>query len=263
MRREFMWKNGNFSRGLLIFLLILGLNSCTALLPQTKKTPSSKEVEEERFILPKPMTERASPTLQAPEPSPTFEKKSLSEVAQASTIQPVPSPPKPAPPASPVIPPHLKRSETKAGSGVVFNFDNADLYEVIRVMAEVMKINYVVDPRVKGVVNIRTAGQIQSDEVFSVFQTILRLNGAIAVKKENLYEIVPFGEAKKLSITPTERIEPEKSLPEGRYTIQIIPLKYIPVSEMSKILKPFLSDGADIVEHPPIISSSLEMWLPT
>ncbi len=37
---------------------------------------------------------------------------------------------------------------------------------------------------------------------------------------------------------------------EERYAIQIIPLKYIPVAEVSKMVKPFLSDGADIVEHP-------------
>jgi general secretion pathway protein D len=40
-------------------------------------------------------------------------------------------------------------------------------------------------------------------------------------------------------------------LPEERYTIQIISLRYIPVTEISKVVKPFLSDGADIVEHPP------------
>ncbi len=33
--------------------------------------------------------------------------------------------------------------------------------------------------------------------------------------------------------------------------IQIIPLRYIPVTEVSKMIKPFLSDGADIIEHPP------------
>ena len=33
--------------------------------------------------------------------------------------------------------------------------------------------------------------------------------------------------------------------------IQIILLKYIPVSDVSKMIKPFLSDGADIIEHPP------------
>ncbi|HEX7372291.1 MAG TPA: type II secretion system secretin GspD, partial [Thermodesulfobacteriota bacterium] len=35
-----------------------------------------------------------------------------------------------------------------------------------------------------------------------------------------------------------------------KYTIQIITLKFIPVTEVSKMIKPFLSDGADIVEHP-------------
>jgi general secretion pathway protein D len=134
---------------------------------------------------------------------------------------------------------------------VVFNFDNADLYEVIRIMAEIMKMNYIVDPKVRGVVNIHTAGQIAIEEVFSIFQTILKLNGATAVKKDNLYEIVPFGDAKKLYVPPVSMKEPGKIIPEMKYVIQILPLKYIPVTEASKLVKPFLSDGADIVEHPP------------
>ena len=46
-------------------------------------------------------------------------------------------------------------------------------------------------------------------------------------------------------------LEPGKQPSEEKYTIQIISLKYIPVAEVSKMIKPFLSDGADIVEHPP------------
>jgi general secretion pathway protein D len=115
-------------------------------------------------------------------------------------------------------------------------------------MAEIMKMNYIIDPKVRGVVNIHTSGQIATEEVFSIFQTILKLNGATAVKKENLYEIVPFGDAKKL--TPPILLKELGKMPEMRYVIQIIPLKYIPVAEASKLLKPFLSDGADIVEHP-------------
>jgi len=37
------------------------------------------------------------------------------------------------------------QGETR-GAGVVFKFDNADLYEVIRTFAEVLKISYVIDP---------------------------------------------------------------------------------------------------------------------
>jgi general secretion pathway protein D len=71
------------------------------------------------------------------------------------------------------------------------------------------------------------------------------------IKKENLYEIVPLTDAKKLFIPPSTLREPDKLPPEERYMIQIVSLKYIPVAEVSKIVKPFLSDGADIIEHPP------------
>ena len=52
-------------------------------------------------------------------------------------------------------------------------------------------------------------------------------------------------------VLPSEGKESEKIRSEERYIIQILPLKYIPVAEVSKMIKPFLSDGADIVEHPP------------
>lgn len=111
-----------------------------------------------------------------------------------------------------------------------------------------MKLNYLIDPRVRGVVNIHTSGQISVDDIFPVFQSILQLNGATIVKKGLIYEIIPFGDAKKLPFSM--RIDDGKS-PEEKYMIQIVLLKYIPASEASKIIKPFLSDGADIIEHPP------------
>ena len=69
-------------------------------------------------------------------------------------------------------------------------------------------------------------------------------------RKGQLYEIVPFGDAKKLYTLPSKIEDSGKSLSEEKYVIQIIPLKFIPVTEVSKMIKPFLSDGADIVEHP-------------
>jgi general secretion pathway protein D len=139
----------------------------------------------------------------------------------------------------------------RTGPAVVFNFDNADLYEVIRVIGEVLRINYIIDPRVKGVVNIHTSGSISSEDAFPIFQSILRLNGATAVKKDDVYEIVPFSDGKKSSLLPSPTREPGKPPSEENYTIQIVSVKYIPVAEVSKIIKPFLSDGADIIEHPP------------
>ncbi len=137
------------------------------------------------------------------------------------------------------------------GSGVVFNFDNADIYEVIRVMAEILRINYVIDPRVKGVVNIHTTGQLSAENTLPIFQSILRLNGATAVKRDGIYEIVPLTDAKKLPQPPSSTRDQAKPPFEEKYMIQIVPLKYISAAEVSKMIKPFLSDGADIVEHLP------------
>jgi general secretion pathway protein D len=193
-----------------------------------------------------------------PQPDPIEKNSPISPQPSKETTPIVPSSqptltPSPAPPPSPpTLPsPPTRLPEVSKGPGIVINFDNADIYEVIRVIAEILKINYIIDPKVKGVVNIHTAGQISAEEVFPIFQSILQLNGATAVKRDNLYEIVPLMDAKKLYISPSVTGKQEKLPPEERYTIQIVSLKYIPVAEVSKLIKPFLSDGADIIEHPP------------
>jgi len=217
--------------------------------PTPTPSPPAQRPSPRRSLMPQPPT---SPTTQSPTPT---------TQPPAAPTQPQPSPPitgpAPAPvttpPATPAAPPSLPVTPTppRMGSGVVFNFDNADLYEVIRVMGEIMKMSYIVDPKVKGIVNIHTSGQISTEDIFPIFQSILRLNGATAIKKDGVYEIVPLADAKKLPVPPSTTLEPGKSPSQERYSIQIVSLKYIPVTEVSKMIKPFLSDGADIVEHPP------------
>lgn len=188
-----------------------------------------------------PVKAQPAPPSQTPVPKTEVSQPSTAPTTQpASPVSPAPAPSAPAP-----------LGGAPARGGVVFNFDNADIYEVIRVMGEILRINYIVDPRVKGVVNIHTSGQIPAEETFPIFQSILRLNGATAVKRDGLYEIVPMSDAKKLPISPTTLQEPGKPISMEKYIIQIISVKYIPVAEVSKMIKPFLSDGADIVEHPP------------
>ncbi len=238
--------------GLIILCLMVASVGCAGKKPQWKAEPGEKPSQKE--IL-QPQSETATPSPKPGEAAsgplaeaPKTEKPTTPPVQKPGPQVPTPPPqaPSPPPPSSPVRP-----GEPPRGPGVVFNFDNADLYEVIRVMAEIMKISYIVDPRVKGVVNIHTVGQIPFEDVFPIFQSILKLNGATAVKKGNVYEIGPFGDAKKSYVPPSTGLEPGKPFPEEKYTTQIISLKYIPVAEVSKIIKPFLSDGADIIEHPP------------
>lgn len=232
--------------GQLLILFILFLNFSCA----TTGGPRSKEKEEVsrpptgmEVIKKESSGSSAEKTTQAvlPEKEKTAEKKPPAKIEEKS--QPS-SPVSFAPPL-----PIKKPAEVAKGSKIVLNFDNADLHEVIRVIADMLKINYLVDPRVKGTVNIHTSGQITPEGLLAIFQSILRLNGATAIQKEGIYEIVPLAEAKRAYTHPTLKI-PEHLGPEDKYSIQIVPLKFIPVAEVAKMIKPFLSEGADIVEHP-------------
>jgi general secretion pathway protein D len=219
--------------------------------PETPANPAAPPALQRR----RPPVMPQRPVLPTPQPA-TPTPPLPSPPAQAQPSGPAPgqesAPGVPLPPSSATFPsPPSVPTPARAGSGVVFNFDNADIYEVIRVMSEILKINYIIDPRVRGVVNIHTSGQISSADVFPIFQSILRLNGATAVKRDGIYEIVPLPEAKKLPISPSSPQDSGKPVSDERYVIQIVSLKYVPVTEISKVIKPFLSDGADIVENPP------------
>ena len=129
----------------------------------------------------------------------------------------------------------------------MFKFDNADLYEVIRTMAEILKISYVIDPRVKGTVNINTSGSVTQDEVYPILLSILRMNGATIVKKDSLYEIVPFSEGKRL---PALSDDTKRGPGEDRFVIEIIKPNFIPVTELEKVIRPFLSDEKELISYP-------------
>ncbi|MCK5783905.1 MAG: hypothetical protein KAH06_05625, partial [Desulfobacterales bacterium] len=68
---------------------------------------------------------------------------------------------------------------------LVLNFDNADLTEVIRTLAELLDINYLLDKGVSGKVTIHTAGKLHREDLFPVFYQILEINGVTAVKDKN------------------------------------------------------------------------------
>jgi general secretion pathway protein D len=133
---------------------------------------------------------------------------------------------------------------------VALNFDNADIYEVLNVFSEILGINYLVDPRVKGVVTIRTTGKISREQLMGLFHKILELNGVTAIKKDGFYEIIPATELKRSAqLTPAEA---KRALPRtpGSAAIQIIPLKYISVTELVGVVKPFLSEAGDVYQYP-------------
>ncbi len=130
-----------------------------------------------------------------------------------------------------------------------FVFLNADLLEFIRTVATELKLNYIIDPKIKGIVTIHTYGELKREDLLPVLETVLRINGASMVKTGNLYQIVPSAAARQLPL-PLRKPGEEEGLPPGdAKVLQIVPMRFLSASEMAKILEPYISEGAHVAFH--------------
>jgi general secretion pathway protein D len=140
-----------------------------------------------------------------------------------------------APPPGPPPPP-------RTGGPVVLNFEGADLREVVRnILGDILNQPYTIDPNVGGQVTIRTSSGIQRDALPATLETLLRMNGATMVYEGNLWKIIPQNAAVRGNVTP-QLGNSTRALPPG-FSVQIVPLKYVGVRDMLRILEPFAKDA--------------------
>ena len=176
----------------------------------------------------------------------------------AIRVEPAAAAPPGTPPALKVEPavPAPGPSEKLAGEKapektgqISFAFDDADIYAVIRTMADLLKINVIIDPTVSGKVTIHTAGLLKAEDIFPIFYQILEVNGLTAVKEGNLYRIIKPKDALRMPIAMRLGREAKDIPPEERIVIQIIPLKFISATEITKVLTPFISADGTIISE--------------
>ncbi|MDD4091632.1 MAG: secretin N-terminal domain-containing protein [Smithellaceae bacterium] len=134
---------------------------------------------------------------------------------------------------------------------VSLNFDDADIYSVIQtVFGEILKLNYIIDPRVKGRVTFRSVAPVAREKVMPLMEVILRLNGVAIIEESELYRIIPISD---LSKEPSEIKIGRKILTtelKGKAVLQIVPLNYMQSSEIVKLINPFVSTNAVVVDVP-------------
>ena len=134
-----------------------------------------------------------------------------------------------------------KPSESKRQ--YILNFDGAELSEVIKtILGDTLKENFIISPKVSGTVTLETSNQLEKDELLPTLEMLLRMNGAVLIRENKLYRIEPAASALLGSRSP--RLGGiGRQLPPG-YHVRIVPLRYIGVTQMQKILTPLLPPKA-------------------
>ncbi|ADE10739.1 type II secretion system secretin GspD [Sideroxydans lithotrophicus] len=134
-------------------------------------------------------------------------------------------------------------AEKKEDELVTLNFVNADIQEVIRAISQISKKNFLVDPRVKGTINIVSATPVSPALGYDILLSALRLQGYAAVESNGVTQIIPEAEAK-------QHID---SLAQGRgdkLVTHVFVLKYESASQLVNVVRPMISPNSVVVAYP-------------
>lgn len=157
----------------------------------------------------------------------------------------------PGPPST-VTPKQIKKyfSKPVEDNFIILNFDNADLRDVINTVGSITNENFILGPGLDARITIHSAKKIPVSEVLSVFESVLEANGMSLVRSGEFYKIVSGTAAKQKPLEVRKSSEAGTVPDRDRPVTQIIPVKYIPVTEVSTVLTPMLSQFGSVIPNP-------------
>ena len=125
---------------------------------------------------------------------------------------------------------------------VVLNLASVPLQQAAKtVLGDMIGVNYVVDPRVDGVISVQTTRPVSKAEAMEMFQTALAPIGAVLVQSRGIYRIAPADQAATGAIATGEG--PGDSAIAGN-GIRVVSLKYVSATEVARVLEPMVPKGA-------------------
>jgi len=133
---------------------------------------------------------------------------------------------------------------------ITLNFVNAEIESVARTLATLSNRNLVVDPRVKGTINLSTELPVSPNEAWSQFLAALRLQGFAMVETKGLYKIVPEADAKLQGGNVQEIQKGNGGSGSGQIVTHIFKLNFEQANNLVPVLRPLISPNNTINVNP-------------
>src|SRR5450755_116248 len=135
---------------------------------------------------------------------------------------------------------------------VTLNFVNADIDAVVKAVSEMTGRNFILDPKVKGVVNIVSARPVERSLVYPTLLSALRLQGFTAVEGDGITKIVPEADAKQQGSTVVMGGKPGGGVGAGgdRLVTEVFALKYESAVQLVNVLRPLITPNNAIAAVP-------------
>jgi general secretion pathway protein D len=128
---------------------------------------------------------------------------------------------------------------------VTLNFVNADIDAVVKAVSDITGRNFVLDPKIKGTVNIISARPVPKSLVYPTLLSALRLQGVVAVEGNGITKLVLESDAKMhgTDVGPA-------GAGGDRLTTQVIQLRYESAAQLVNVLRPIITPNNTIAAFP-------------
>ncbi|MBI5784923.1 MAG: type II secretion system secretin GspD [Rhodocyclales bacterium] len=134
----------------------------------------------------------------------------------------------------------------KADEVVSLTFANADIETVIRAIGKISNRNILIDPRVKGTLNIVTSKPVSSEEAYQIMLSALRMQGYSVVEDRGIVKVVPEAEAKTHSV-PVSRAR--SSLKGERMVTHVFHIRNESATQLLAVVRPLVSPNNSITAY--------------
>ncbi len=131
---------------------------------------------------------------------------------------------------------------------ITLNLKDADIGAVISTVSEATGKNFIVDPRVKGKVTIVSSHPMESDELYSVFLSILAVHGFSAVPSGSVIKILPDASAKQKAMPLADDRFPGAG---DQIVTRVIALRNVSSSQLVPILRPLVPQQGHLAAYVP------------
>ncbi len=132
--------------------------------------------------------------------------------------------------------------------GVILNFANADIESVVRAVAKITNRNFLIDPRVKGTLNIATAMPVSPAVAYDILRSALRLQGFAVIDEHGVLKVVPEADAKQHSMPVTTG----KGAVRGDQLItRVFSIKNESATQLMQVIRPLVSPNNSVTASAP------------
>ena len=130
-----------------------------------------------------------------------------------------------------------------SGGDISFDFLDADIREVVtQLLGTTLRVNYTIDPAVRGTVTLRTTTPVSRAQVMPALQAVLAQSGASVVQSGGLYRVIPAAAASG-GASATSTID---AVTGG----SVVALRYASAEDLAKVLQPYVGNGSRIAADP-------------